>query len=144
MVFALSLLYKANLAHGLAKLIKEERGGLSVPTKAKNNKSWGQGALLPQAPAQHGRGSALTTLRLASWSFRALSSRRLAITASSAFFLFRCLTFSSVSGKQLLRWITEGVGRGETSLSVPPQCLHTHFHLSPPWSQKPFLFLIFC
>lgn len=52
MVFALSLVYKASLLHGLARLIKEERGGLSVPTKAKNKKSWGQGALLAQAPAQ--------------------------------------------------------------------------------------------
>lgn len=40
----------------------------------------------------------LTTFRLVSCSFRALSSRRLAMTASSAFFRFSLRTFSSVSG----------------------------------------------
>lgn len=43
----------------------------------------------------------LTTFRLVSCSFRALSSRRLAMTASSAFFRFSLRTFSSVSGKLL-------------------------------------------
>lgn len=45
-----------------------------------------------------------TTLRLASCSFRALSSSLLARTASSVFFLLSRLTFSSVSGALLFRW----------------------------------------
>lgn len=45
-----------------------------------------------------------TTLRLASCSFRALSSSLLARTASSVFFLLRRLTFSSVSGALLFLW----------------------------------------
>ena len=44
-----------------------------------------------------------TTLRLASCSFRALSSSLLARTASSVFFLLSRLTFSSVSGALLFR-----------------------------------------
>lgn len=45
--------------------------------------------------------SVLTTLMFVSCSFWALSSRRLAMTASSAFFRLSLRTFSSVSGKLL-------------------------------------------
>lgn len=47
---------------------------------------------------------ARTTFRLASCSFRALSSRRLAMTASSVFFFLNLFTFSSVSGELLFLW----------------------------------------
>lgn len=45
-----------------------------------------------------------TTFRLASCSFRALSSKRLAMTASSVFFFLNLFTFSSVSGELLFLW----------------------------------------
>jgi len=87
--------FAVGLRKGLKKGLSSKR---EVPATRCSPSSASRPSRAQQQPCP-----ALTTLRFASWSLRALSSRRLAITASSAFFLFRCFTFSSVCGKQLLR-----------------------------------------